>query len=224
MDSKISHLIKLSGVLIAIFITPIIFFALAPFVFKLDGMIFLKIFIELLPYIVMVCFILLICCIQEKPILKTLGFSKDEIGKQFLNCIIIFTITSTFIIIPLLIGMNKQDILGSKAIKSWILIYQIIKSIIFVGIGEEIIWRGYILNEFKNLIKSPVIAVIISSILFGVWHYSISHNIMQVLMTSILGGIYGFARIKIKNCTTLSVGLAHGFHDALIIILSYVFL
>lgn len=187
-------------------------------------MIFLKVCIELLPYIFMVSFIILICYIQRKPILETIGFSKDRIGNQFINCIIIFIITSAFIIIPLLLGVNKHDILGSKASKAWILIYQIIKNIIFIGIGEELIWRGYILNEFKSLIKSPVTAVIISSILFGLWHYSASHNLMQVLMTSILGGIYGFAIIKLKNCTTLSVGLAHGFHDAIIIILSYVFL
>lgn len=88
----------------------------------------------------------------------------------------------------------------------------------------EIIWRGYILNEFKVLIKSPVMVVIISSILFGIWHYPVGQRLMQVLMTSILGGIYGLARIKLKNCSTLSVGLAHGFHDAFIIILSYVLL
>ncbi|WP_411170679.1 hypothetical protein ACH36K_09390 [Clostridium sp. MB05] len=34
-------------------------------------------------------------------------------------------------------------------------------------------------------------AAIIYSILFGLWHYPVGQSIMQVLMTSILGGIYG---------------------------------
>lgn len=46
----------------------------------------------------MVRFIILICYIQKKPIFQTVGFSKDRIGKQFLNCIIIFMITSATLV------------------------------------------------------------------------------------------------------------------------------
>jgi len=92
----------------------------------------------------------------------------------------------------------------------------------FVGVGEELIWRGYFYERIKEITNSGTWAVVISSILFGLWHYPNGQNIMQVLMVSGLGLIYGFARMKVKDCSTLATGIAHGLHDAVIIILSYI--
>lgn len=75
-------------------------------------MIFLKVCIELLPYIFMARFIILIWYIQKKPIFQTVGFSKDRIGKQFLNCIIIFMITSATLVLNETFGIEKVKLEG----------------------------------------------------------------------------------------------------------------
>ncbi|MBU3112040.1 CPBP family intramembrane metalloprotease [Clostridium lacusfryxellense] len=58
--------------------------------------------------------------------------------------------------------------------------------------------------------------------MFGLFHYPVGHNILQVLMTTVIGFIFAVLRLKFKDCTTLSVGIAHGLYDTFILILSCV--
>ena len=116
--------------------------------------------------------------------------------------------------------MDKSDVLSFKTSRIVTVVFYIIYYLIFVGFGEEIVFRGYFYNGIKNVTNSELKAVILSSVAFGLWHYPGGHNIMQVIMTSIIGLIFGFARYKIKDCTVLSTSIAHGMHDAFIFILS----
>ena len=86
------------------------------------------------------------------------------------------------------------------------------------------VWRGYFYERINRIANSGTWVVVTSSILFGLWHYPNGQNIMQVLMVTALGLMYGFARLKVKDCSTLATGIAHGMHDAAIIILSYILL
>jgi membrane protease YdiL (CAAX protease family) len=63
-------------------------------------------------------------------------------------------------------------------------------------------------------------AVIISALMFGFMHFPSGQDFLQVIVTAVIGLFYGFARVKIKNCSTLTVGIAHGLHDTFILILS----
>lgn len=51
----------------------------------------------------------------------------------------------------------------------------------------------------------------------------IGGNIVQIISTGILGAIFCICRVKIKNCTLLSVIIAHGVYDALITVWLNVF-
>jgi membrane protease YdiL (CAAX protease family) len=210
--------------LIAIFLIIILFVIISPYILSSDAAIPLKMLFELSPYIIMVGLVTVVCMLKKRPISIGLGFKKSHILKQLFIAVIIFAITISFIVIPLMFGANKSDVLSFKARSPFILIYYVIKAFIFVGIGEELIWRGYFYERIKEITNSGALTVVISSVLFGLWHYPNGQNIIQVLMVSGLGLIYGFARLKVKDCSTLATGVAHGLHDSIILILSYIML
>jgi uncharacterized protein len=217
--TKKAHIIEISFVYISVFLITIV----APRLVSLGTNVPVKMVLMLLPYILMVVLVLVVLKIQKEPILNTLGFQRQHIGKQIVISIPIFLITAfIFVVGPLMIGMDKSDVLSFKPSRPNIFVYYIFFNMIFVGLGEEIIFRGHLFTKLNAVFKSGVMTVIISSIMFGVWHYPVGHNILQVIMTSIIGFIYGISRLKIKNCSTLSVGIAHGLHDTLILTLSYI--
>ena len=183
-----------------------------------------KMIIMLLIYIVMAFIPVMIYGVKKIPI-SNFGFKRQNIGKQLLFALCIFVITIIiFVILPLLIGMEKEDVLSFRASRIVTKVFYIFYYLIFVGFGEELIFRGYYYNGIKDVTNSELIAVILSSVVFGLWHYPGGQDIMQVIITFVIGLIFGIARYKIKNCTLLSTSIAHGMHDAFIFILSCILL
>ncbi len=83
------------------------------------------------------------------------------------------------------------------------------------------IFRGFLYSKIEK-ISSPAAAVILSSVMFGIFHI-FSGSIVQVIVTALLGVMFCLCRSKIKHFSTLSVIIAHGVYDALIVVLSYAF-
>lgn len=63
-----------------------------------------------------------------------------------------------------------------------------------VAFSEELLFRGYILAMLRDIMKTPNQAVLISALVFGLWHYPVSHNISLVLLAAFTGAIYGSLR------------------------------
>ena len=63
------------------------------------------------------------------------------------------------------------------------------------------------------------LAVILSSVLFGLFHIS-GGSIIQILITGLLGALWCIFRLKIKNCSTLSLIIMHGVYDGLITVMA----
>ncbi|WP_051115591.1 CPBP family intramembrane glutamic endopeptidase [Clostridium pasteurianum] len=105
-----------------------------------------------------------------------------------------------------------------------IIIYYIVFDMLFVGMGEEMLFRGYFMERFRTLTDSWIWAVVMSALMFGIWHFPNGQDFLQVILTALIGAIYGLAMLKIKNCSTLSLGIAHGLHDVYILILSCILL
>lgn len=84
-----------------------------------------------------------------------------------------------------------------------------------MGFAEEFIFRGFVYEKIKSISQKDMIAIIGSSVLFGVFHL-FSGNILQMIMTACIGVIFCFCRLKVKNCSTLSLIIGHGVYDALI--------
>ena len=159
--------------------------------------------IALIPAIVM---------IVNKDKLTDYGFSKEKIGMQIIVGILIGTVMSVLLtLIPHQIGFGEFVDSGKRYKYLWQFIY----CIFAIGLVEEFVFRGFIFEKIKRVAGKDIIAVIISSVFFGVFHF-FSGNLVQMVMTACIGAFFCFCRLKIKNSSTLSLIIGHGVYDALI--------
>jgi membrane protease YdiL (CAAX protease family) len=164
-------------------------------------------------------------CRIRKISLSALGFSRNKAGLQLLLSFGVFAVTiSAAVLIPLFIGLNKTDVLSFKSSSIGVLVFYILFDIICVGFGEEFVFRGYMYTRVKTASGSDWGAIAVSSVLFGLLHFPNTLNVLNVVCTAALGFVYAFCRYKLKNCTVLTLSVAHGLHDAAITLLSYILL
>lgn len=70
------------------------------------------------------------------------------------------------------------------------------------GVVEELIFRGYMLPRLVNLVKSPFLAIAISSILFGLLHYRYG-TIFNVVGPVFIGAVFATYYWKYRNLKVL---------------------
>lgn len=164
----------------------------------------------------LIALIPIIVTFVNKDKLVDYGFSKSKIGLQIIVGVLI-GIAMSFILtlIPHLFGFGEYVDSGKRYKYLWQFIYEFIYCIFAVGFVEEFVFRGFVYEKIKRISQKDVIAIIGSSVLFGVFHL-FSGNIVQMLMTACIGAFFCFCRLKVKNCSTLSLIIGHGVYDALI--------
>ena len=86
---------------------------------------------------------------------------------------------------------------------------------LFVGVHEEVLFRGFILGRFRALFRSTPAAVIVSSILFGILHGY--QGMIGVVQTTTVGLILAIVAARYR--TIWPVILAHGLFDAISLVL-----
>lgn len=158
-----------------------------------------------------------ILMLVNKETLQSFGFTKSNIPRQvFIGILIALLMSAMLTMLPILLGY--RDLVGSTSYtKAWQFTYEFIYRILGVALVEELIFRGYIFYKLLEIKNSKAFAIIISSLLFGLFHI-FSGNLLQVLITAIIGLLYCIFREKIKGCTLLSLIIAHGIYDALIVL------
>ncbi|RDU23971.1 CPBP family intramembrane glutamic endopeptidase [Anaerosacchariphilus polymeriproducens] len=82
----------------------------------------------------------------------------------------------------------------SKIIFDSGIIVEVLAAGIFAPIVEEILFRGILYKRLKEYIN-PIAGIIISSLLFGIYHF----NLVQFVYASLLGCILGYLMEKYKN-------------------------
>ena len=153
---------------------------------------------------------------QDKMSAADLGFKKEKLPKQILLGIGLGIGTSLVLTgIPVLAGFGEYVNNGKDYTEPWQFIYDFAYCILAVGAAEELVFRGFIFSKLKNLFGKEIYAVIVSSLLFGLFHI-FTGNIIQMLITAVIGFIFCLYRTKIKDCTLLSLILCHGIYDAMI--------
>ncbi len=177
----------------------------------------------------MVCMLLIYWLIALIPIIVMLvnkdklvdyGFSKDKKKFQIIVGVLIGVVMSFILtLIPHLFGFGEYVDSGKRYKYIWQFIYEFFYCIFAIGFVEEFVFRGFIYEKIKSISQKDMIAIISSSVIFGVFHL-FSGNIVQMIMTSCIGAIFCFCRLKVKNCTTLSLIIGHGVYDALITVWS----
>lgn len=171
--------------------------------------------IALIPIVVM---------LANKDRLTDYGFSKNKIWAQIVVGILIGLVMSVVLtLIPHLIGFGEFVDSGKRYKYLWQFVYEFLYCILAIGLVEEFVFRGFIFEKIKRIVGKEVIAVIVSSVFFGVFHL-FSGNLVQMLMTAFIGAFFCVCRLKIKNCSTLALIIGHGVYDALITVFASVLL
>lgn len=183
-----------------------------------------KMVIRPLFYVLLLGIPFIMCKIMKNPI-GTLGFKKEKLAKQVFTGVGVFVMLDlVFTIAVLVLGDNKGILLPAKENRIGIIIYSVVFDMICAGMGEETLFRGYFMERFRTLTNSDIWTVAIPALMFGIWHFPNGQDFLQVIITALIGAVFGLARLKIKNASTLSVGISHGLHDVYILILSCVLL
>lgn len=180
-----------------------------PLVLRMILMIVFYWCIALLPIIMM---------LYSKDRLLDYGFRKEGIFKQiFIGIALGVAMSLVFTLLPHLLGYGEYFSSSKDYSYLWQYIYEFVECIIAVGLVEEFVFRGFLYEKFKRIFGTDVAAVIGSSLLFGLFHI-FGGNILQIIMTGFIGALFCLFRMKIKDCSTLSLIITHGVYDALIVV------
>lgn len=164
----------------------------------------------------LIALIPIIAMLVNKDRLIDYGFYKDKIGFQIIAGIFIgLAMSIVLTLIPHLLGFGAYFDSGKRYQYIWQFIYEFGYCIFAVGAVEEFVFRGLIYAKIKSISQQNMAAVIGSSVLFGIFHI-FGGNIIQMIMTAFIGAFFCFCKLKMKNCSTLSLMIGHGVYDALI--------
>jgi len=156
------------------------------------------------------------------------GLSKPKWTKSIINGIL-YAI-GIFVLVDILFQPIIEHLFGEIDLQNFDGIRgNFINYIIFVlfmwiiaGIGEEILYRGYIVKRIAIICgdsnKSWLFAVAITAVLFGLAH--IYQGISGVITTGIIGLIMGMIFFKHRKNLFIAM-LTHGFYDMIGITLIY---
>ena len=171
-------------------------------------------------WFIAVAIIVLMIVFKDK--LSSIGFCKEKIGLQILIGIGLgVAMSAVLTLLPHLVGLGEYFCSPSGYTKWWQYCYEFTYCILAVGAAEEFVFRGYLFTKLKNISGKNWVAVLVSSIMFGFFHI-FAGGLGQMFMTALIGLLLCFFKLKIKNCTLLSLIIAHGVYDALIVVITAV--
>jgi membrane protease YdiL (CAAX protease family) len=174
-------------------------------------------------YIAMIAFVVIACRIEKRRV-ADLGFRKEKLFIQILIGVSIAAVLSFLIgALPILIGGSGASLIGEKQTNTANIIYSIVTYLVFIGLSEELIFRGYIQTQINELTKRKFVGVLIAAALFGLWHI-INGSWAQVASAFLIGCVFGFCKEYMKNCSLLSLIIAHGLFDALLVVVGLILL
>ena len=141
--------------------------------------------------------------------------SEVRLSNQILTGIILaFLMSFLFTVVPILLGF-KEMVGSTSYTKVWQFAFDLFYSLFAVALAEEFVFRGYLFHKLLEVNQSKWFAILISSLLFGLFH-SFQGDVLQVIVTTFLGILFCLLREKIKSVSLLSLVIIHGLYDALI--------
>ncbi len=115
---------------------------------------------------------------------------------------------------------------GEFAGKDITIIATICATMLLAGIGEELVFRGIILNTFKEK-RGIWVAILWSSVIFGILHITnifggqgVIETLKQVFSAGLAGVLFAWVYLKTNN--VIPTMIYHGFYDMFILLSLYV--
>ena len=148
-----------------------------------------------------------------KAVLSRIKLRKDGMDMAVLwgiiSMIAMFVIMFVIGIILTFYGANLEESSNITDLEQIFSLPSIFFIVIFQPIGEEIFFRGFLLEKINSMVGRET-AIVVTSVLFGIAHLTYG-NIYPAIMTGILGLILAYMVVKTKNLTTAIV--AHIFFN-----------
>nr|WP_319474885.1 type II CAAX endopeptidase family protein [uncultured Sphaerochaeta sp.] len=164
-------------------------------------------------WLIVIVPILLIKMRHEK--IRHFWDSEASNSQQILTGILLaLAMSFLFTVVPILLGF-KEMVGSTSYTKPWQFAYDLIYSLVAVALAEEFVFRGYLFHKLMEIKQSKWFAILVSSLLFGLFH-SFQGDVLQVIVTTFLGLLLCLLREKIKSCSLLSLVIIHGLYDTLI--------
>ena len=165
----------------------------------------------------------LLIMLLGKDDLVDYGITRQHLGKQFkVGVSIALCMTCVLVLFPMIIGLKSLVYGGESYHSVGNAIGGFIRFLLVVGLVEEFVFRGFLYGKLKEICQSETAPIVISSLVFGLFHFS-GGNFIQVIMASAIGAVYCWCMENIPNCSLLSLIIAHGMHDWLIRVLASIF-
>lgn len=158
------------------------------------------------------------------------SISWSDSVKVFLLSLLVFALAITGFILGSIImanitgipegaNMSGYDYLRDNV---WMLLLTLGGVYIVSSFGEEVTYRAFLINRISQLgldeKKGRIIAVILSSIVFGLVHYT--WGPMGMVQTGFMGLALGICYIKLKKRLWILI-LAHGYMDTILMVQMY---
>lgn len=154
--------------------------------------------------------------LHQKEPLSNYGLTAGQLPRQILIGIVIGLCMSIVLaLLPMLLGLKQLVYTGSGFHHAGDALLRLVYFIAVVGLVEEFLFRGYVLHKLEAICLSDGAPILISSLLFGLFHLK-GFNFSQVLTTALIGTFFCICQKRIPACSLLSLAIAHGLHDWLI--------
>ena len=150
----------------------------------------------------------------RKQSLKSIGFNKTQILKQIIIGIILYI---PLYLLSLILNLVPSINLKLDSMSIWSFLYMLIE----IALVEEIIFRGFLQQRLKGLIKNKYINLLIVAFIFGSMHIPFilaqsNLTFVQVFILVIpkmIMHIYFVGIYKAGNNSVLSATIAHGVNN-----------
>ncbi|QAA32093.1 CPBP family intramembrane glutamic endopeptidase [Clostridium manihotivorum] len=147
---------------------------------------------------------------SEKSFFKTIGFKKEKnSGKKIWSGVVMGLFGSIFMFVAgCVIKLYFYDGIGFS-FYSWNIVLVFVLSLFvraaFAGVCEEVFFRGVLLNYFSRY-KGKMFGLVVSSIVFMIFHCTRYQSISQLLAVLTGGILLGYVYIVTKSLY-MSVGI-----------------
>jgi len=150
--------------------------------------------------------------------------------KTFLQSIVVFVLALGGFILASIIMANITGIPETSDMSAYnyisgnfgMLLLSLVGVYIVSSFGEEIVYRAFLINRISDLgpktKTTRILAVLISSIIFGLAHYS--WGPMGIIQTTFMGLALGYSYIYLKRRIWVLI-IAHAYMDTILMVQMY---
>ncbi|KQC14454.1 MAG: hypothetical protein APR63_14270 [Desulfuromonas sp. SDB] len=175
--------------------------------------------IHLIPFLIGIIGIAFQLIVNRDESFSQLGFRFSTLDKYIWGFLTVSSVLAAVLWTGYTTGLlrvrEKLDIRGYKKLSVNILLQMVLNTVIAI-FTEELVFRGLIQRQLTQAV-SPVIAIIIASAIFGIWHipfgkFVLGLNKKQVFMYALGSGLAGvvFGVFYYKSGSLLISGFVHG--------------